>query len=48
MTNWHVLTSVLSGAAGKVLPGALVARVMLLGTDGAQQAYDGYLVGVCV
>ncbi|KAI3436238.1 hypothetical protein D9Q98_002292 [Chlorella vulgaris] len=45
VTNWHVLTSVLSGAAGKVLPGALVARVMLLGTDGAQQAYDGYLVG---
>lgn len=45
MTNYHVLASVLSGAAGKVLPGAKVARVLLLNRDGVQQSFDGFLVG---
>ena len=45
MTNYHVLASVLGGAAGKVLPGAKVSRVLLLGPDGVQQAFDGFLVG---
>lgn len=46
VTNAHVLQNVLSGAAGKVQPGSLVARVLLLGPDGYQQAFDGVLVGV--
>lgn len=45
VTNYHVLGSVLGGAAGKVLPGAKVARVLLLNAEGVQQAFDGYLVG---
>ncbi len=45
VTNYHVLASVLSGAAGKVQPSALVARVLLLNRDGVQQAFDGFLVG---
>ncbi|PRW59774.1 protease Do-like chloroplastic isoform X1 [Chlorella sorokiniana] len=45
VTNYHVLASVLSGAAGKVQPGALVARVLLLNREGVQQAFDGFLVG---
>lgn len=47
MTNYHVLAGVLSGAAGKVLPGAMVAKVLLLNGEGVQQAFDGYLVGEC-
>ncbi|EFN53304.1 hypothetical protein CHLNCDRAFT_25936 [Chlorella variabilis] len=43
VTNYHVLASVLGGAAGKVLSGAKVARVLLLAPDGTQQAYDGFL-----
>lgn len=45
MTNYHVLASVLSGAAGKVQAGGLVARVLLLNREGVQQAFDGFLVG---
>ena len=45
VTNYHVLASVLSGAAGKVQPGGLVARVLLLNGEGVQQAFDGFLVG---
>jgi len=45
VTNYHVLGSVLGGAAGKVLPGAKVARVLLLNAEGVQQAFDGFLVG---
>ncbi|PSC76877.1 protease Do-like chloroplastic isoform X1 [Micractinium conductrix] len=45
VTNYHVLASVLGGAAGKVAPGAKVARVLLLNGEGVQQAYDGFLVG---
>ena len=45
VTNYHVLASVLGGAAGKVLLGAKVSRVLLLGPDGVQQAFDGFLVG---
>ncbi|KAL4431590.1 hypothetical protein ABPG77_001432 [Micractinium sp. CCAP 211/92] len=45
VTNYHVLGSVLGGAAGKVLPGAKVARVLLLNAEGVQQSFDGYLVG---
>lgn len=33
VTNAHVLQNVLSGAAGKVQPGSLVARVLLLGAQ---------------
>lgn len=45
VTNYHVLANVLGGAAGKVLPGGAVARVLLLNEEGLQQAFDGYLVG---
>ena len=48
VTNYHVLASVLGGAAGKVLSGAKVARVLLLAPDGTQQAYDGFLAGEAV
>ena len=46
VTNYHVLANVLGGAAGRVAPGAKVARVFLpAGPGGAQQALDGFLVG---
>jgi S1-C subfamily serine protease len=45
VTNWHVLAGVLSGAGGRLLPGAKVAIVYLLRADGVQQAFDGVLVG---
>lgn len=45
VTNYHVLASVLGGAAGKLGPSAAVARVLLPNREGVQQAFDGLLVG---